>query len=225
MLGSARCTFQPGHKGKFRDFDTHRTSQRSGPPQCFLKDRTPTTVREVLTPHHVDHDSRKITRHCPHPRRGYSYEPQAGDHRNIQRPLHPMLVWSRETWAGFKGTSLTDPGSLQAFAHLTWSAPSNSPRLSEKSLRQFSGSDIPVLGSVCEAPSGVSSAIPRHPSMIISANQSLAEKPVLKSTETGWKKQAGWKALALRLVVTPLIAYYHVDRISGGKGPQRDPGQ
>jgi len=73
------------------------------------------------------------------------------------------------------------------------------------------GIDI-CLGSVCKLHQEVSESLA---SAHETARQALPEEPVLNIDETGWKKQgqSSW----LWVVVTPLIAFYHIAASRGAK--------
>jgi len=117
-----------------------------------------------------------------------------------------------ETWGKMPQTARSGFGPrLTAFlAHLT-----GLHRVTRRGCQEIAktifGIDI-SLGSVCKLHQEVSESLaPAHEK----ARQALPEKPVLNIDETGWEKQG--ERCWLWVVVTPLVAFYHIAASRGAK--------
>ncbi len=192
---------QPGHKGKNRDLIPTEQAKEVIPvfPESCEQ------CGEVLTPP-PDQTAGKCWRHqvvdIPEPK------PETTEYQ-----LHCIRCsCGAETWAKIPQAARSGFGPrLTAFlAHLT-----GLHRVTRRGCQEIAktifGIDI-CLGSVCKLHQEVSESLaPVHEK----ANQSLPKQPVLNIDETGWKKQA--ERRWLWVVVTPLIAYYHVAASRGAK--------
>lgn len=117
-----------------------------------------------------------------------------------------------ETWGKLPQTARSGFGPrLTAFlAHLT-----GLHRVTRRGCQEIAktifGIDI-SLGSVCKLHQEVSESLaPAHEK----ARQTLPEQPVLNIDETGWEKQG--ERCWLWVVVTPLMAFYHIAASRGAK--------
>lgn len=117
-----------------------------------------------------------------------------------------------ENWAKIPQTARSGFGPrLTAFlAHLT-----GLHRVTRRGCQEIAktifGIDI-CPGSVCKLHQEVSESLaPAHEK----ARQALPEQPVLNIDETGWKKQA--EGRWLWVVVTPIVAFFHVAASRGAK--------
>lgn len=117
-----------------------------------------------------------------------------------------------ETWARIPHTVRSGFGSrLTAFlAHLT-----GFHRVTRRGCREIAktifGIDMSP-GSVCKLHQDVSESLAVSHTEL---RRSLPEQPVLNIDETGWKKQG--ESAWLWVVVTPLIAFYHIASSRGSK--------
>jgi hypothetical protein len=122
----------------------------------------------------------------------------------------------RENWAKIPQTARSGfgPRLTALLAHLT-----GLHRVTRRGCQEIAktifGIDI-CLGSVCKLHQEVSESLALANEAV---REALPEQPVLNSDETGWNKQGerSW----LWIVVTPLMAYYHLAASPGQMSSRR----
>jgi transposase len=192
---------QPGHKGTNRDLIATEE------------------VDEVIPvfPGACDHCGAPLTPDLDHPTGKY-WRHQVTD---IPEPKPEVIEYQlqcvrcscgAENWAKPPKTAQSGfgPRLTALFAHLT-----GLHRVTRRGCQEIAktifGIDI-GLGSVCKLHQEVSESLaPVH----AEAREALPEQPVLNIDETGWKTQG--KGRWLWVLVTPLVAFFHVAASRGAK--------